>query len=1238
MFPATQSPVSHYTLHGWDANGNLTFYVDYGDLTSSADDLIYNLQYQMFSGTHFTGLNHIDARMAGPETLVAQREATYTVTNNRPQVTQIRDLVIGGSQPVSGSPYTGTSTQIQTYNLTYNTADLGNVGTFTDPTGYELTYTYDAATKTHVTGVSDTFSLTSSRTMNQDYGLPATTTDANGKVVTYNYDSYGRLSKVWSPVDPTTGQATIQMTYSQGGAGAATPWAMTQHKDFQSTTGVTIDTVAFADGLGRIIQTKKKADLLQSNGTTAHGYDISGLIVWDANGRVMAQSQPFFDSATAETTLVPAVSKNPTVFTYDGLNRVTSSTTADGAMTQTVYAALLPSPLDPGDPLPGFNGQLSLERITDANENTTRVYRDGAGRVLFNMDAENNVTAYGYDVLNNLSTVTDANGNVTTGTYDSLSRLVTLSSPDTGETDWRYALSGLLQEKQTANLRAKGQLIKYGYMTNRPTTITYPMLPVVTYMYGTWAQAGSTFGNIAGRIASVTMEGGTESRQYDAFGNVSLTTTTLKQINNTTLASPVVTMKYVYDWLGRMETMTFPKVVDNNWNIATGDGEVITYTYDSGGRLKTITGKATPTSTAENYLSGIGYDEFATRKNLVSGNGITTAYTYDPAQHRLSTVTASGKSASGATVQFLNVTYGYDPVGNVLTVNNNVANSAIQPNSAVVGIGPSQITNTYDADNRLSSSSGLYRGHSTSGQAYSTTFLYNGINNITSKSQVDNPLTFAAGASGLANPTYGTALTGTSYTLHYSYTPGKAHQPGTIFDINSVGTQSTRTENFDADGNNTGDVINSTTRVLTWDETDRLKSVSQNGGVVARYLYTPDGVRTQKQDAVGGTTSFYFNQFLVINGSKQMTKSLFAGETRIASKTESAQLTTPVRSFYHPDNVGSTSYISNASQTLVQHERYFPTGERWSSPSEVVTTNNIQRDYLFTGKELDRDTGFYYFGARYLDPRTSNWLSTDPILGDYLKRGASGASPFNLGLYTYAWNNPFVVKDPDGRETFSLRKEVEREHVSQMKFEDELRYGADQAVSRWHYNSPAYVAAYATLYAEGGDTRWPSVESRAKQLGPHLITGGDSTLTSGVKIPDTSGGWEFVSQTITFGALGALAGGALADLAAGPETPILGRKLDYFLGRASGSAHNVARSQGMLSQLQEIGLGDTAATREFLTQHLGGVLNDSSSVAGIQANGRVLRESLLMGPEGALKFQTVWEGNKLITGMFFGIR
>ncbi len=1012
MSPTNTAPVGRVTNRLFSATGDLTQFQDFGDLASSVDNVNYNLQYQTFSGTHFTGLIHVDAKAGGPGTLLAQRESTYTVTGTRPQLTQVRDLVIGGNQPGGTTAYTGTSTQVQTWNFTYNPADLGNLATATDPTGYKLTYTYDANTKSHVATITDSFGLTSSATYNQDFGLPATTTDANGQVVTYNYDGCGRMSKVWAPGDPTTGQPTIQMTYFQGNAlPHATPWALTQHKDVQSTTGDTIDTVAFSDGLGRTIQTKKEAELLQTNGTTVRGYDISGGFILDSRGRVKAEGQPFFDSATAATTLVPSPPTNLTTYLHDSLDRVTSRTTPDGALTKIAYGALLPTLQDPNDGLSGFTS-LSLTRTTDPRGNTTRVYRDGASRIVANKDAKLNVTKYTYDLLDNLATVTDPGNFVTSGTYDSLSRLVKLTSPDAGTTEWRYALTGLLMEKQTPNLRSAGQLIKYGYTTNRLTTIDYPTMPDVTYTYGL---STDTTGNVKGRVKSVTMEGGSEQRTYDAFGNVNQTTTTLKHINNTTLTSPVVTMKYTYDWLGRMLTLTFPKVVDNSWNIAAGDGEVVTYTYDKGGMLDKISGKATPTSTAENYVNDIGYDEFGSRANVVSGNGITTAYTYTPTRHWLQTVTASGK-AGGTAVQFLNASYSYDGVGNVGVFDNLAGSTAIQPNGATVGVGPLHITYAYDELNRLVNSLALYHGHVNTGQSYSTVFSYGPTGNMLSKSQFDQPLTYASVSSTLSSGAAGTAVANTSYTLKPTFSSTKPHQATTIAETNSTNSTSTRTVSYDADGNFTGDAIGSTTRSLTWDEADRLKSVTVNGTVRARYQYSPEGERTQKQDAVAATTSFYFNQFLVINGSRQMTKNIFAGETRIASKTESAQLTTPVRSFYHSDNVGSTSYVTDANQNLVQHERYFPFGERWSSPDEVVTAGNIQRDYLFTGKELDRDTGFYYYGARYMDPRTSTWLSADPILDSYMKgRPNDGAfRPENLSVYSYARNNPAVVTDPTG--------------------------------------------------------------------------------------------------------------------------------------------------------------------------------------------------------------------------------
>ena len=86
--------------------------------------------------------------------------------------------------------------------------------------------------------------------------------------------------------------------------------------------------------------------------------------------------------------------------------------------------------------------------------------------------------------------------------------------------------------------------------------------------------------------------------------------------------------------------------------------------------------------------------------------------------------------------------------------------------------------------------------------------------------------------------------------------------------------------------------------------------------------------------------------------------------------------------------------------------------------------SNTQRTpYLFTAKELDEETGLYYFGARYYDPRTSVWQSPDPILGKYLsEEGPAGGlqAPINFSLYTYGRNSPVVYRDPDGRFVFLI--------------------------------------------------------------------------------------------------------------------------------------------------------------------------------------------------------------------------
>jgi RHS repeat-associated protein len=109
--------------------------------------------------------------------------------------------------------------------------------------------------------------------------------------------------------------------------------------------------------------------------------------------------------------------------------------------------------------------------------------------------------------------------------------------------------------------------------------------------------------------------------------------------------------------------------------------------------------------------------------------------------------------------------------------------------------------------------------------------------------------------------------------------------------------------------------------------------------------------------------------------------------------------------FYHPDHLGSTSYVTDADGNIAQHIEYIPYGEVFVEERN----NSFSTNYLFNAKELDNETGLYYYGARYLDPTGAMWLSVDPLFEKY-----AGMSPYN-----YCMGNPVKMVDPDGREATS---------------------------------------------------------------------------------------------------------------------------------------------------------------------------------------------------------------------------
>ena len=115
--------------------------------------------------------------------------------------------------------------------------------------------------------------------------------------------------------------------------------------------------------------------------------------------------------------------------------------------------------------------------------------------------------------------------------------------------------------------------------------------------------------------------------------------------------------------------------------------------------------------------------------------------------------------------------------------------------------------------------------------------------------------------------------------------------------------------------------------------------------------------------------------------------------------------------FYHSDHLGSASWITDVSGVAVQHIQYLPYGE----PYVNQRMSGYNERFTFTGKERDEETGYGYFGARYMDHELMTmWLSVDPLADKYP----------SINPYAYCVWNPVRLVDPDGRDVLPCSDEA----------------------------------------------------------------------------------------------------------------------------------------------------------------------------------------------------------------------
>jgi RHS repeat-associated protein len=181
---------------------------------------------------------------------------------------------------------------------------------------------------------------------------------------------------------------------------------------------------------------------------------------------------------------------------------------------------------------------------------------------------------------------------------------------------------------------------------------------------------------------------------------------------------------------------------------------------------------------------------------------------------------------------------------------------------------------------------------------------------------------------------------------------------------------------------------------------------------------------------------------------------------------------TSLQYFYHPDHLGSASWITDADGNGYQHLQYLPPdsyrdGERWVE-QRLGTYNS---PYQFSGKEKDEETGYNYFGARYYDSGLSIWLSVDPMAEKYV----------SLSPFQFCANSPYKYVDTDGQ------KFAEPRSMQTKRFKRNLRQSKEgrSVLKEIRRSRNLIYIHYVSDYSEGNDAKLFKY-SRAS----YVITGG----------------------------------------------------------------------------------------------------------------------------------------------------
>ena len=782
--------------------------------------------------------------------------------------------------------------------------------------------------------------------------------------------------------------------------------------------------------LNRMLTSLKNGALAEERYT----YDKTGRVLTSESEGGVNRLEHYYIDRSSKTVITDALGAK-TIFTYKNENGRKLATAVTDALNNTAYL--------------GYDGNYNIavttdalgratrfERnnngdptaITDALGNTSSIqyqvklnYKDSTGehtdyysRPVKIIDALGRTTRLDYDSYGNLSKAEDALGNKTGMKYDKAGHMLSLRDAVGSTYKYEYAmglaktidpLGRVTRYQRDADLRVTVLTDPLG----RNTTFTYDLSGNVTearnpanfvtkFAYG----RGGCPSCAGGQLSALTdPKGNTWTFGYDQYGRL------------TNTANPLGQRKaYEYDKMSRVTEVKDPA------------GNITTHTYDALNRLtkkdiRTPAGARAATSytydAVGNILSAsnggsaveLVYDALnrpVETKQTFAGKTYAINYTYDAVGNRTLTATPWGKYSY--TYDVLNrVDSITNPQGIIINFKYDAAGRRTE--KTIFKSIPEALTRTgyvYDAAGQLLSITNKAGGKVITFANYQ----YDPAGNRVTKEDQTGVTKYTYDASNrliIAEPVPMRMPEAEAFV--YDRNGNRRYDRG-AFDYkydaaNRLLHNKVYAYTHDLNGNLTSRIEKALSATITYayNPEQQLSEVITPKAKVD-YKYDPLGRRTEK--SVNGSTLRYVYDnediIAILDGSNALTATFTHGpgidEPLVMTRADGANY------FYHADGLGSITTLTDDKGETAQTIKYQAYGKPVIVLYDQASAGN---PYYFTARELDQETGLYYYRARYYDWLRGAFTQEDPL-------GLQGG---DINYYAYVKNRPTNAVDPSGK-------------------------------------------------------------------------------------------------------------------------------------------------------------------------------------------------------------------------------